>query len=166
MNPKKYFISVLFVCICSSLAASELQAAQKTLNISMRSQEQNQWCWAACSQSYVQYKTGNFYSQCDYVKYIFGSCVNQAGTAAQIVRACSGGGASASSTGVLSFSGVQSLVDSNRPFIVGRSGHAMVGFGYKTDNGQYVAISDPWPGRGKSWYTYSNLSSGWFVTVR
>lgn len=146
------------------LGMAPLHGQQKLLSVNMETQQMDQWCWVASSQCLVRQRTGNYFSQEAYVRYIKGSIVNQPGTGDEIERACRGGGATVSQTGPLSMSGIQSLINANKCFIVGRQGHATVGFGYYYQS--YVAIADPWPGMGSSWYTMSNLQNGWFMTVR
>ncbi len=161
---KRNVLTILAVGICLLMMAADLPAQQKTLNVTMEVQQMNQWCWAASSQCLVRQRTGRYYTQQAYVQYIKGAVVNQPGTTMEIVQACQAGGASVSSTGALSMAGIKSVINSNKCFIVGRSGHATVGYGYY--NSSHVAIADPWPGTGKSWYTIANLQSGWFMTVR
>jgi hypothetical protein len=161
---KKSLLTILAIGLVFLLLPSDLASQQKTLTVTMESQQMNQWCWAASSQCLVRQRTGNYYTQQAYVQYIKGAVVNQPGTTQEIVRACQAGGASVSSTGALTMTGIKSVINANKCFIVGRSGHATVGFGYY--NSTHVAIADPWPGTGKSWYTIGNLQSGWFMTVR
>lgn len=161
---RKTLLFTLILALCLIFLNVEVSAQQKLLNVTMETQQMSQWCWAASSQCLVRQRVNKYYTQQAYVVYIKGSVVNEPATAAEIVKACRAGGAYVSQTGALSMTGIRSLINSNKTFIVGRQGHATVGFGYY--NYSYVAIADPWPGTGYSWYTISNLQNGWFVTVR
>jgi len=162
MNRKGLVLGAVILVLL--LGMGELTAQQRLLTVNMETQQMNQWCWAASSQCLVRQRVGNYYTQEAYVRYVKGAVVNQPGTGDEIVMACRGGGASVSQTGSLSMSSIQSLINANKCFIVGRQGHATVGFGYYYQS--YVAIADPWPGMGSSWYTIGNLQNGWFMTVR
>lgn len=163
MNRKK-IIALFFICFFLVVSSIGVQAAQKVLSISMSTQEYNQWCWDACSQCVLRYK-GYSRTQTQLATYLFGYPANQPATMDQIVYVLRGNGyPGANQTGRLSYANCVYLINNNKPYIIGRNGHATVGYGF-SDSGQYIAIADPWPGVGNKWQTYSYYSSGWVGTA-
>lgn len=176
---KKLVLTFVFsIMVFLFAGVSDLSAQGNYLNVPLVTQEHSQWCWDASSLCIIKYKGGNT-SQCTIANYAFNrsdccgnsyfnwyhSC-NQPNTTSAMVSVLSAWGVSASSTGSLSWSSIQSQINANRPFIIGRSGHATVGYGYWTSYGTtYVGHMDPWPGEGYKWITYYSMSSGWFATV-
>lgn len=178
MKMNKKVIITLIAVLGLMAATSALQAQSKVLSLSLRVQEHSQWCWDASSLMILNFK-GKSTTQCAIANYTFrrSDCCNvstfnwnhycnQPGTESMMINAMRNWGVNASYTGALSWTSVQSYINASRPFIVGRSGHATVGFGYQTyGSTRYIAISDPWPGEGQSWKTYNSWYSGWRSTT-
>jgi hypothetical protein len=176
MNSKKLIATSIGIAVCLVLCFSTGLLEAGTLGVSTVYQEHSQWCWIATSKCLIIYKAGSYPSQCSCANVGLGysTCCNTSGsfdshpcnypgTGSQMQSVLNNWGVSNSSTGLISFASVVYLIDGNRPFIIGRSGHATVGYGYSGSN--YLYVMDPWPGRGKSAYSYSYYASGWFLTI-
>jgi hypothetical protein len=177
----KKTILTVFACIALFLFSAnvDLYADGNYLNVGLHTQEHSQWCWDASCQCIFAY-IGYNYSQCAIANYAFSrsdccgnttfnwyhSC-NQPNTLPVMVNVLGAGGVSAYSTGALSWSTIQSCVNNSKPFIIGRSGHATVGYGYWTEGStNYIGHMDPWPGEGYKWEVYNYFISGWFGSAR
>ncbi len=104
-------------------------------------------------QSNCCYTTGNFNSHpCNYP-----------GQGYQIQNVLNSYNVGNASYGRLTFGNIQYLINASRPFLIGRNGHATIGYGFSGSDIMYVM--DPWPGRGKQAYYYSYYASGWVLTI-
>lgn len=166
---------VIFIVVFSLLALFNLSAQGKYLNVQNCQQEHSNWCWDACSQCIIILK-GSSPSQCtiaNYALYRSDCCgtstfnwnhpCNTTNSLQSIVNILSNWSISASVyNGSFSWSGIQSRINGNRPFVMGfrwhnGGGHVVVGYGYWTANStNYVGYMDPWPGEGYTWSTYNN----------
>jgi hypothetical protein len=176
----KKTILTVFACIALILFSAnvDLYADGSCLNVALIAQKHSQWCWAACCQCVLDYNW-YFYSQCEIANLGFNrsDCCgntmfdwyhpcNQPGTADVMASVLRVGGLNAYYTHPLSWSTIQSYVNSRMPFIIGRPVHATVGFGYWTDGSiDYICYMDPWPGEGHKWEAYNYFISGWCETV-
>ncbi len=169
---------VMGLLLFTFTGVSYLNAQGAYLNTPLVTQEHSQWCWDACCRSIIDYY-GTPPTQCAIANWAFSrsdccgnttfswyhSC-NQPNTTAAMVNVLDNWNVDASSYGVLTWADIQWLINNDYLFIIGRSGHATVGYGYWTDYGTtYVGHMDPWPGEGYSWQTYSTMTSGWFASV-
>ncbi len=165
----------------------------RTLGVTQHNQEQNQWCWAASSQTIMEY-LGTWVSQCNQATYLkglsSGYCCSYPSSSA-----CNGSGASISgmsnnlahwgftntwTNSSLSFTQLRGEIESNRPFNAditwtGGGGHALVVYGYDCPNSG-VYWTDPWNqswgSDGYSSYNYATYSyflsasdHWWFASI-
>jgi hypothetical protein len=173
----KYPVLLIFL-LCLIINSGSLFSANVYygfVDVNVQTQEMTLWCWAASSQALILQRTGVFVAQSAIVEYVKGSVINASGMPHEIKMACDANGASVtyfwSIPNAPSISSIISWIDSNKCFIVLRNNHATVGFGYliyyfSNFTTRWVAIDDPWYGKGKSWYSLENLQSGWSATVR
>ncbi|MFH0899435.1 MAG: hypothetical protein V2A73_02275 [Pseudomonadota bacterium] len=146
-------------------------AAWQTISVGVILQEYSNWCWVASTKSIKNPSA----SQCTIYKAgkQTTTCPNNTGTTANIDRALEynyGSGFAITATpvsGYPTFARIVSEIGANDPFIIGRSGHAMVGYGWcdiYSCNPIGVYVMDPWyPSAGLMTYAY--LISGWADTV-
>lgn len=143
-------------------------------------QDQDQWCWAASSESILKYYNESVL-QCDMANYSFGqtTCCNNVvwpdgtGTScnkpnfifdlfglikgAQKMLSHFGGISSTFLPWALSKSTLESEIKAGKPWLMGwkwnsGGGHALVGYGISGDTVHYL---DPWPGNGFTTGSYS-----------
>jgi ABC-type bacteriocin/lantibiotic exporter with double-glycine peptidase domain len=150
--------------VSAVLSACTAGIASDLANITMdRSQNQSNWCWAACIQMVFLYNGLNV-SQQEIVRTVFGQLVNLPGSPEDILAALNRRWTDANGDDfdvqgdVYSVSPVTAAQDlaNDFPLIVGTLGHAVVlsAVDYYRDlygNGQIVSavVRDPLPGRGK-----------------
>ena len=178
MNRRIFLTVIACVFLCVFSGATDLVAGGAYLNLSIQPQEHSQWSWAACCQCILRFYGANP-SQCGIVNYAFSrtdccgnstfnwfhSC-NYSSTLTAIVSVLQYWGVNAYSTGSLTWTAVKSNIDNSHPFIIARSGHTSVGYGYWTANStDYIGYMDPWPGEGGTWSVYSSYVNGWFGSV-
>jgi hypothetical protein len=152
-------------------------ASAGTLSITMQSQQQTNWCWAASGNTVAAYLGRGGYSQNQFCNMAFGrptssSCPNNQATLANDQRAFGqlGIGAGNYVTGYLKYSTVVTEIDANRPMMTriqwsSGGGHMHVLYGYNPDN-NFVYWGDPWPDNYRyNWAAYSyyvaNNSFSW-----
>jgi len=169
------------------LAGSSVARGDALLNVAVESQEQSQWCWAACCQMVLEYY-GFTRTQCEMADYAFGqsNCCTWGGSAAcnqpnwlfDHTRDCQdvlikwGSVFSVGHEEHFSWPLVTSEIDARRPFIIGwhwdgGGGHALVGRGYTDSN--WVDYNDPGPdGYMKGLYSWMVSGGGhtWDETLR
>jgi formylglycine-generating enzyme required for sulfatase activity len=163
-----------------------LAYADYLLNVPEVEQEQNQWCWAACSDCVLQYYGEFNVAQCDIVEYArqvsgmvdFGNsnCCQVPGGDCNQPNYLTGGAGSVQDvldnfrdiwstwdSGALSTTEINNELAGDRPFIFGWSwsgggGHALVGYGLTSDNS--MSYMNPWFGEGNTIATYDWVVSG------
>jgi hypothetical protein len=152
------------------LGAIPSVASAGTLNISMQSQQQSNWCWAASGNTVAAWY-GKSYSQNEFCNLAFGrstnsTCPNNQATLGNDQQAFLQIGISRGNyvTGTLSWSTVTSEINSNRPVMTriqwsSGGGHMHVLYGYNPDNG-FVYWGDPWPDN----YRYNWAAYNYYVT--
>lgn len=161
-NDKKMIKNKSFLLVIIIIASSSLSNAQ-TLEIKEYLQEQDQWCWAATTQSILEYYGVNI-EQCEIVNYarnhssppLYGNencCKNPS-------EECNRGGYfglgfeyyanfSVNITGVLSIEEISVLLKEKKPIAIGWKwnnldiGHVVIIYGLENNN---VKIMDPWEG--------------------
>ncbi|MFQ6266489.1 papain-like cysteine protease family protein [Kutzneria viridogrisea] len=140
-------------------------------NISMQSQQQNQWCWAASGTtiaSYFNYSV-NQNTFCNLAKgrdtsY---SCPNWQGTLGDVQNAFYQLGFSYTGdylNGTISFSSLQQQISANQPLETrigwtSGGGHMHVLYGYDSAKGT-VSYGDPWPSNQR----YQTMSYNYYVS--
>lgn len=174
---KKIFLLLTFCSLFFSLTG-------QVLNVNKLQQEQDQWCWAACSKNILDYY-GFVKKQCEIAEWVrntatfynFGStdcCVNASkgcnywnynyGNKGSIQEILVQFG-KLQNTGVaaaLTQSEIQTELSNNRLFVIrwgwsAGGGHFIVGHGISGSNVYYM---DPWFGEGKKIATYSWVKQG------
>lgn len=173
---KKRIASLFFalVIIIGATAQMPVYAADRILNVTKKTQEKSEWCWAACAQMISIYKRGSSPSQTDIVKKIKGSNVNASGTVSEIRSAIqtalnwNSNSYSVSSQNVIGYSSITSYINNNKPIVLGilwrgGGGHVYVVSGY--DNYPYseVYLTDPASGGYGGNYTYTALKNGTYM---
>ncbi|MFJ9522496.1 papain-like cysteine protease family protein [Kitasatospora sp. NPDC101801] len=150
--------------------------AARKLNITMQSQQQTNWCWAASGNTIATY-FGYTYSQNQFCNVAFNrsvnaSCPNNQASLANVQTALNWIGINSGSyvTGYLRNSTVQTEINANRPIETriqwsSGGGHMHVIYGYDTSN-NFVYWGDPWPSNNRyNWADYSyyvsNSSFSW-----
>ncbi|MER5863881.1 papain-like cysteine protease family protein [Kitasatospora sp. NPDC002040] len=150
--------------------------AARKLNITMQSQQQTNWCWAASGNTIATY-FGYSYSQNQFCNVAFNrsvnaSCPNNQATLANVQTALSWIGINSGSyvTGYLRNTTVQTEINANRPIETriqwsSGGGHMHVIYGYDSSN-NFVYWGDPWPSNNRyNWADYSyyvsNSSFSW-----
>lgn len=148
------------------------------------SQEQSQWCWAACITMVL-----NYYdipcTQEEVVMRTYGTLVNYpARDLYQIAQYLNGWGMDRQGREVVveagtyeyaPFEGIINELEAGRPFIIGvgngYSGHVVVCYGVdwmNTYDGPYVTdfyVYDPWPGNGHSQWNTEELNTYWIGAI-
>ncbi|BFV57553.1 papain-like cysteine protease family protein [Kitasatospora sp. CMC57] len=150
--------------------------AARKLNITMQSQQQTNWCWAASGNTIATW-FGYSYSQNQFCNVAFNrsvnsTCPNNQATLGNVQTALNWIGINSGSyvTGYLRNSTVQTEIDANRPIETriqwsSGGGHMHVIYGYDTGN-NWVYWGDPWPSNNRyNWADYSyyvsNSSFSW-----
>lgn len=155
---KRWIMSSVLIFTSLSAFAAGTPAPSVRLNVTMRPQETQMWCWAASAQMVMEF-LGKTVRQCDQANRRLGisSCCQNPYT-----NACVQGGwpefhkygfaFKKTSSAPLSWSQLQSeLSTEKKPFDItwawnDGGGHMMVANGYDTiNNGRWVHILDPWP---------------------
>jgi len=190
---RKTILIILMIVMVSFLLGTDLQAQGNYLNVSERSQEHSNWCWAGVSQCILYFK-GSYPSQCSIVNYAWGrnDCCgnynfNWSHSCNQPNGMYGGNGTIEdilSNWGLNSYGGYYYLywstckteVDNSRPFVMrfgwtGGGGHFLCCYGYWVSGGtNYLGYMDPWPGEGYTWSTYNYVVSSsdhnWTHTLR
>jgi len=127
-------------------------------------QQYSNWCWAGVSNSILTYY-GKSVSQCTFVTYVKGSCVNVGATVTESQTGLSHWGVSSTRTNTsLAYSTIiTEIYNYNRPIFAAwewysGGGHALLIKGYDiTDD--YVSYMDPWDGYTHT-MTYSQFLGG------
>jgi len=146
------------------------------LQVALRAQETDLWCWAACAEMVIDNLRVNI-SQCDEANKQFGTrtlnCCNSPtpGDCNKVgwPEFDKYGFANDRTTDeALTWEEVTKQIDCGKtPFCItwhwdGGGGHMMVLGGYKIENGDsLVKILDPWPPGSLQWMSYSDYVSGW-----
>ena len=170
---KNFFIAIAFLF-------SVNMNSQSVLSLSTTIQEQNQWCWSACSNCILRHYGVNT-TQCQLAEYTrtvatwhnFGTvdcCITATagcnywnynwGYAGSIQDLLSQFGSISVSniSNTISISVIQTEINNSRPFVIrwgwtSGGGHFIVGEGYDASNNIYYM--NPWPGEGSKMATYS-----------
>jgi hypothetical protein len=141
------------------------------------SQEQTEWCWAACAQMVLQFYGNSSVQQCDLASKLFGEpcCANPdsplcnepaqvpdlAGVYAQWGRNA------VLVPGDVPFETLQSEINANRPIEIGfiwndGTGHQVLVCGWNIDGtGPYLLVNDPKWGSGAVYYSNLQAAYGW-----
>jgi hypothetical protein len=177
---RKIFVVVSFVYLSFYLAACTCQPKEsESLDVTLRPQQTNMWCWAASGQMVMEY-LGHNIAQCTQANNRFGrtDCCNT-----PVPGGCVNGGwpefgkygfeSKNTTNAALSWNDLRKQISDSRyckgrPFCFtwrwnGGGGHMMVAIGYKTVEGvNYVEMLDPWaPNVGNhSFITYDAYVSG------
>ncbi len=129
-------------------------AGSRYLNVNGQAQEKSNWCWAATGNSIARYY-GKTYSQNQFCNRAFGytmnaACPNDQATLANDQRAFRSIGISQGSyiSGTLSFGGLQTEINANRPVMTrigwkAGGGHMMDIIGYDSSNST-IEYYNPW----------------------
>ncbi|KQV23933.1 MULTISPECIES: papain-like cysteine protease family protein [unclassified Kitasatospora] len=150
--------------------------AARKLNITMQSQQQTNWCWAASGNTIATYY-GYTYSQNQFCNVAFNrsvnsTCPNNQASLGNVQTALSWIGINPGSyvNGYLRYTTVQTEIDASRPIETriqwsSGGGHMHVIYGYDTAN-NWVYWGDPWPSSYRyNWADYSyyvsNSSFSW-----
>lgn len=182
MNARQGYRRLALGVVAFGLILSSVAFA-KILAVSLVTQEQNQWCWAATSKCVINYY-GTSVTQCEIAEFTrthstwhdFGSvnCCTDPGQGCNYANYLAGGGGSIQD--ILAHWGlsssiwyremwqneVSSTLNDNRPFIMrwgwtSGGGHFLVGYGLEVNNMYYM---DPWYGEGLKVATYDWVVSG------
>lgn len=161
--------------VCGLLLMQTRLYAQTTLPANLNIQENDQWCWAACSKTVLSLYNKNL-SQCEIAEYArtqitwynFGSvnCCTDAtkgcnywnynwgspGSIADIISHY--GQTSVNVSSSLTFAQANTEIINRKPFIVRwgwrtGGGHFVVGYGVNPATSS-IYLMNPWPGEGKS----------------
>jgi hypothetical protein len=139
------------------------------VNVSQKYQEQDQWCWSACSQATLEYY-GTIKTQTAIAQYgtnganiwnwIYGSSVNPTRNGIDLILYHFAGLATTHYETYLSQSVVATEINARRPFVIrwgwdSGGGHFLVGKGI---DGDYLYLMDPW--YGPTINTYSWVRQG------
>jgi hypothetical protein len=137
--------------------------AQQEMDTVEASQQQSQWCWAACIEMVFSY-WGHPIAQEEIVRQTWGGIVNMPAQPNQIVAALNrswmdnNGNPFRANGDVFTATGATAAQDlaGGMPLIIGSMGHAMVltAIAYNrapNSQGQVTGaiVRDPWPGRGR-----------------
>lgn len=177
-NQARTLVPAVLFAICLTVLAVDAQAGYRYLNVGERIQEHSQWCWAGTSQCVLNYRSKTP-SQCAIANYAWSRtdcCGNSTfnwnhrcnqpngmyGSSGTIQYILSYWGVSSyGSATYLTWSGLNTEVNGNRPFVMrfgwsSGGGHFLVGYGYDDRSGtQRMGYMDPWPGEGYTWSNYS-----------
>jgi len=184
---------LLLMLLVIVILGTSLQAQGKYLNVSLRTQEHSQWCWAGSSQCVLYYK-GTTPTQCALANYSWSRSDCCGNTNFNWNHSCnqpqSMYGTSGSLGGILTHWGVSNTgyaysfnwnscknsTNANRLFVIrwgysSGGGHFVVGYGYWTSGGtNYIGYMNPWPGEGYTWESHSyltyNSSRSWTHTLQ
>lgn len=160
-----FYIATILLLTGVIFYTEEVKAASKTLSIPSKTQELDQWCWAASSQSVLAYY-GISKTQCVIVAYAYPGCPNWSAHIYDVhatVLWAYNGISSDYLTRSLSWAEVQSTINNNRPAIIrwawtSGGGHMVTIRGWDDNSGQRVSYMNPADG-GMWTRDYSNLVS-------
>lgn len=144
------------------------------LRIPLRSQEQSQWCWAACAQMVIRYHGTSKLRQCQLANGLFdlSGCCKMPGSA-RCNRPCSiqqvsqvydqWGIQTIRRTSTVSFETIVSEIEASRPVQVGlrwntEGGHVVLVRGW--NGAKRLRVNDP-ADRGSRWVDYAYLKSAY-----
>jgi hypothetical protein len=171
-NKLKGLVLILWVFFTAIVPVGYGYGASKILNVPEETQEQDQWCWAACSQALLSFfkkeisqcRVADFArdrqdccskpEECNDPNYMYGI----AGSIEDILNHwCV---SSAPLESALGFAECKKEINNDRPFLIRYEwweggGHFLVVRGYATDSPGYLHIMDPWPGNGHGIFTYN-----------
>jgi hypothetical protein len=143
------------------------------------SQEQSEWCWAACAQMVLRYYGNNAVRQCDVAARLFGqpgcsenpssSLCNEPAQVQDIAGVYSDWGRPTPQyvNGSVPFKTLQSELNAKHPVEVGfiwkdGTGHQVIICGWNIDTtGPLLLVNDPRWGSGGVYYTNLVLAYGW-----
>ncbi len=160
-------MKTVLILLCLSMLAVSVSA--KVLNIQNVHQEQDQWCWAGCSQAILDYY-GISLTQTQIAAYgtdgennwnwLYGQTTNPTRNGIDYILFHFGQLQSQAYERSLNYSEVNTSIDSGRPFVIrwgwnSGGGHFIVGKGYNND---LLHAMDPWYGS----ETINNYN--WFVS--
>ena len=171
-NIKKYIISTVMIgLLLISASPSTVYAATsyKLLGVYGYAQEMDEWCWAACERSILNYfGFSPLPSQTQIVSTVYDPPINQGVTMSQIAASLisySVNAAAISST--LSFTSIEGYINDDEPIIGDQWGHSTVirGYYYDTSQNEYdVYYIDPWPSNTRyNIDTYNTYKSNWIA---
>ena len=103
----------------------------KTLNVKGVSQGNHPWCWAATCAALINYYKGTSLTASTVANYVFPGNPEKGGTWTDIKKAYNHWKLYPSQTGVISFSNVKSIINSNKPMHLGLKGHSVGLIGYE-----------------------------------
>jgi hypothetical protein len=144
--------------------------SQKTANIDMEKQVQNQWCWDASGLTIAKYWGFTNYTQQDFCRLAatgrWLNCNNQPATLEDMANGLAQMGIadSGDSTARPSFTEIARQIDAGRPLGVrfgwhSGGGHMNVIYGYDKAS-DMIAVGDPWPTtQTYTWWDYDNYAN-------
>jgi hypothetical protein len=153
--------------VCGLMGAHA--AGATVLNVPQKYQEQDQWCWAACSQAILEY-CGTFETQTQIAQYgtnganiwnyLYGSDTNPTRNGIDLILDHFAHLATTPDITSLSQLRVGTEIDAHRPFVIrwgwdNGGGHFVVAKGI---DGDYLYLMDPW--YGPTINTYSWVCQG------
>ncbi|MCS0637354.1 C39 family peptidase [Streptomyces sp. LP05-1] len=155
--------------VAASAPGARAALAQKRLDITMQSQQKNNWCWAAGGNTIATW-FGRNYSQNQFCNAAFNrqqgtECPNDQATLGNVQNGLRWAGINSGSyvTGWLRYATVQSEINAGRPVETriqwsSGGGHMHVIYGYDDAN-SLVYWGDPWPSSDR----YNWASHDWYV---
>lgn len=136
------------LCVVSSICLSITAYSMNVLYITRYQQENSNWCWAASIYMISKHVMGSSYSQSQIVTSVHGSAVNWGASISEAAYAMrvNTGFQTHPYTSPISYSTVESRINTNRPIYLGLNwnnggGHAVFCDGYNNYN---LRIVDPW----------------------
>ncbi|MED1803018.1 papain-like cysteine protease family protein [Brevibacillus porteri] len=172
---RKHILSLLAVPLAIMAVVSPVSASSNFVSLGVKNVKQSQtnWCWAATSQSVLDYY--NIFSiQDGIVKVVKGKVVNRTATVDEVQEGLREYGLDSSATGSLSFSELKSELNADDPVLAGiqykdGGGHMVVIDGYEEDGrSKYIEYMDPAKGSHvvKSYSSFKdNSSQEWFESI-
>ncbi|MCE3200676.1 papain-like cysteine protease family protein [Paenibacillus sonchi] len=164
---KKSSFTFILAITATLMVSSSVSAyvSYITLSVPVVKQEQTNWCWVASSVGVIDF-LGTPPTQNDFVNYVKGGVVNQAGTVADVKQGLQHWNVSSTTGSSLSFQTVANQTSNNQPIISGiiwksGGGHMYTIRGYYEDTNsskQDLYYIDPWPGNSNyNIMSYSNF---------
>lgn len=163
---KKIVALLLFLTIISS--SESVYANSYEISVYKYSQEQSNWCWAACAKMIGNYY-GHYKTQSSICSYVKGSVANKTANLSEVTKAIEyASGRDAYHIGVAEFSVFCVQMQIKRPAVIriqwyGGGGHVYVVTGACEQSGVSEAslrLIDPIDGVREKYYPYNALCSG------
>jgi hypothetical protein len=180
MIRKRFFYTVICAVLIVWVSALNLTG----ISVPTVYQDHSNWCWAASCQCVLDYY-GSTPGQCTMANYIFSRSDCCGVSTFYWNHACNSGGTANNMQSVLNNWGTGASIDWDyltwgevyyetaileRPFIIGRNGHATVGSNAimvgNNPPAFYIHVMDPWPGEGQGLYLIGYYQSGWVLTIK